>query len=300
MPINNIPSNRKYVSLPPQIQDIDFEVYTDGSRIENETGFAVCTFKDNQNINNFCFKLQPHNSVSQAELAAIQHAANWAASNNYKINIYTDSLSSIMALKSASSRSSFVISAKNDLSAVKGLVGLSWVKAHVGIQGNEWADQQAKSAISTGVGLDIPAPRSYLRRKLKDYILHKWTIYWNNYDSASGTRVRSFLDTVSPSFLIHNKILIYFLSGHGPFPFYLHRFKRIDSPLCICGQVGDADHYTFDCSLTKDFHLLKPADANKKMWFKNLLNNRHAIGKLSESFRISNELCDSLTRTGDF
>ncbi|GBN52453.1 hypothetical protein AVEN_7134-1 [Araneus ventricosus] len=78
------------------------------------------------------------------------YAANWAASNNYKINIYTDSLYSIMALKSASSRSSFVISAKNDLSAVKGLVGLSWVKAHVGIQGNEWADQQAKSAISTG------------------------------------------------------------------------------------------------------------------------------------------------------
>ncbi|GBL91758.1 hypothetical protein AVEN_71394-1 [Araneus ventricosus] len=72
-----------------------------------------------------------------------------------------------MALKSASYRSSFVISAKNDLSAVKGLVGLSWVKAHVGIQGNEWADQQAKSAISTGVGLDIPDPRSYLRRKLK-------------------------------------------------------------------------------------------------------------------------------------
>ncbi|GBM37662.1 hypothetical protein AVEN_9953-1 [Araneus ventricosus] len=138
MPINNIPSNRKYVSLPPQIQDIDFEVYTDGSRIENETGFAVCTFKDNQNINNFCFKLQPHNSVFQAELAAIQYAANWAASNNYKINIYTDRLSSIMALKSAISRSSFVISAKNDLSAVKGLVGLSWVKAHVGIQGNEW------------------------------------------------------------------------------------------------------------------------------------------------------------------
>ncbi|GBL63372.1 hypothetical protein AVEN_12076-1, partial [Araneus ventricosus] len=144
MPIKNIPSNRKYVSLTPQIQDIDFEVYTDGSRIENETGFAVCTFKDNENINNFCFKLQQHNSVFQAELAAIQYAANWAASNNYKINIYTDSLSSIMALKSASSRSSFVISAKNDLSAVKGLVGLSWVKAHVGIQGNEWADEQAK------------------------------------------------------------------------------------------------------------------------------------------------------------
>ncbi|GBN40337.1 Putative protein in type-1 retrotransposable element R1DM [Araneus ventricosus] len=244
--IKNIPSEIKYIAPPPLVPDAVYEVYTDGSRMEEETGFAVCILQNSQNIQNHLFKLKSFNSVFQAELTAIQYAANWAVSNNHKINIYTDSLSSIMALKSAGSKSKIVNSVKKDLHLANGLVGLSWVKAHVGIEGNELSDQCAKQAITSGEELDIPAPR-----------------------------------------------------GHGPFPYYLHRFKRIGSPLCVCGQVGDADHYTFDCSLTKEFHLLKPADEHKASWFRNLTTNSQAIGKMTQAFRISNELCDSLTRDGD-
>ncbi|GBM72555.1 hypothetical protein AVEN_274926-1 [Araneus ventricosus] len=93
-----------------------------------------------------------------------------------------------MALKSAHSRSQFVNTTKQILSTARDLVGLSWVKAHVGIPGNEWADQHAKLAISVGEELEIPAPRSYLNRKIKSYILHNWLTYWNNYNSASGIR----------------------------------------------------------------------------------------------------------------
>ncbi|GBL83728.1 Retrovirus-related Pol polyprotein from type-1 retrotransposable element R1 [Araneus ventricosus] len=297
--IKNMPSDQKFISPPEKLDTPDFEVYTDGSRMEDETGLAVCTFQENNNIHNFLFKLKNYNSVFQAELAAIKYAANWAFNNQFKINVFTDSLSSIMALKSAHSRSKFVNSVKQDLFRAKGLVGLSWVKAHVGIPGNEWADQQAKRAITTGEELTIPAPRSYLNRKIKAYIFHNWSVYWNKYDSASGIRVRNFIGALSPKFLIENKILIYFLSGHGPFPYYLYRFKKLNSPLCVCGQVGDADHYVFICSLTKDYHLPKPADAHKRAWFLNLINNKQAIGKMSEAFRVSWGVCNSLTSPGD-
>ncbi|GBN43178.1 Putative protein in type-1 retrotransposable element R1DM [Araneus ventricosus] len=294
--IKNIPSSSKFIILNENISNADFEVYTDGSRIEDETGFAVCIFQENNNIENHLYKLKSHNSVFQAELAAIHCAANWAASKNVSINIHTDSLSSIAAIKSASARSSFVNNIKQDLVKIKHLVGLSWVKAHVGIQGNELADQQAKLATTTGVDTIIPAPRSYVKRLLNKLMIKEWNDCWRQYNSTIGARVREYVEHVSPKFLIHSKFLIFFLSGHGPFPFYLCRFKILDSPLCVCGQVGDADHYTFSCSLTQKFHLVKPADAHKRAWFQNLINNSQALNKLKEAFRISGGVCDSLTQ----
>ncbi|GBM72110.1 hypothetical protein AVEN_80120-1, partial [Araneus ventricosus] len=44
--------------------------------------------------------------------------------------------------------------------------------------------------------------------------------------------------------------------------------------------MGDADRYIFSCSLTKEFHLIKPADEHKKAWFNNLLTNRQAVTEL--------------------
>ncbi|GBL79270.1 hypothetical protein AVEN_106574-1 [Araneus ventricosus] len=123
----------------------------------------------------------------------------------------------------------------------------------------------------------------------------KWKDYWRHYNSAYGASVRDYSDDVSPKFLIHNKLLICFLNGHGPFLHYFCRFKFLDSPLCAYGQVGDADHYIFSCSLTQKYHLHKASDAHKKAWFQNLINNFQAINKMKEAFRISGEVRNSLT-----
>ncbi|GBM99600.1 hypothetical protein AVEN_99697-1 [Araneus ventricosus] len=77
---------------------------------------------------------------------------------SYNINIYTDSLSSILALQTACLRSGFVNKTKVDFLKAKHLVDLSWVKAHAGNVGNDLADQQAKLAIIIGEDYDIPVP----------------------------------------------------------------------------------------------------------------------------------------------
>ncbi|GBM13312.1 hypothetical protein AVEN_274530-1 [Araneus ventricosus] len=78
VPFKNIPSRQKLINLDSKISNADYEIYTDGFRIENETGFAVCILKDEINIQNYLFKLNTFNSVFQAELAAIEFAVNWA------------------------------------------------------------------------------------------------------------------------------------------------------------------------------------------------------------------------------
>ncbi|GBL80067.1 hypothetical protein AVEN_29078-1 [Araneus ventricosus] len=175
-----------------------------------------------------------------------------------KSTFNTDSRSFIETLKSYGSRFKFVISIKNTFCLVEGLVGLAWVKAHVGIPGNELADHFAKLANVEGEGMDIPYPYSFLKFTLKKKLLEDWQIYYGAYETASGNRIRGFVPRVGTKTLIKSKYLIHFLTGHGLFPCYLSRLKILSSPLCECGSFGDLDHYLFDCLMTRDHHLKKP------------------------------------------
>ncbi|GBM00389.1 hypothetical protein AVEN_179205-1 [Araneus ventricosus] len=226
---------------------------------------SPCASLKTTNHIGFLYKLNPTNSVFQAELAAIGFAAGWALEHNQLVNIHTDSQSSIEAIKSAKPKSEFVNSIKEKIYSSRLLVSLTWVKAHAGNPGNERADHQAKLPTTIGQYLDLPVPYSYVKLKIKQFIIHEWENYWNQHNSSSIVRVGTFMGKVDKTFLIVNKYLLCFLSGHGPFPAYLHRFHLLNSPSCSCGQVGDSDHYIFDCPLTKEFHLKKPAAKNKDM-----------------------------------
>ncbi|GBN37731.1 hypothetical protein AVEN_155449-1 [Araneus ventricosus] len=134
--VNNININQRILEFSTLIESPDFEVYTDGSEIGDNVAAAVCIFKDNDLFESFQYKLASYNSVFQAELAAINFAACWALENGYKVNIFTDSLSSIEVLKKANSKSLFLNHIKSKMFQAIGSVGLSWVKAHSGISGN--------------------------------------------------------------------------------------------------------------------------------------------------------------------
>ncbi|GBM39359.1 hypothetical protein AVEN_119028-1 [Araneus ventricosus] len=74
-----------------------------------------------------------------AELEAINFAAGWALERNVKIKVFSDSKSSIEAIRSPKVKSNFVLSVKDNLYNAKDLVSLVWVKAHAGNPGNELA-----------------------------------------------------------------------------------------------------------------------------------------------------------------
>ncbi|GBN31770.1 hypothetical protein AVEN_132173-1 [Araneus ventricosus] len=122
-----------------------------------------------------------------------------------------------------------------------GSVGLSWVKAHAGIPGNDLADQLAEDAIVNGNFLPLPAPYSFHKKFINSYILENWQRHWE--DSKNSLRVREFVPLVDTTILTHNRYFLFFISGHGPFPANLYRFKIFNSPNCICGGLGDADYH---------------------------------------------------------
>ncbi|GBL99653.1 hypothetical protein AVEN_68898-1 [Araneus ventricosus] len=281
----------RIIDIKPQIENSQFEAYTDGSRIEDDCGFSVCILKNEHPFKIFKFKLSKNNTVSQAELAPINFAVCWTLENGFKINIYTDSQSSVEALRSTRPRSAFVIETKNNFYLAGNSVGLTWVKALVGDPGNELADHDAKLATTDGENMNVQTPLSYVKFKITKNLMKDWQYNWENYDSDSGKRDRSFVPCVNKNLLVHNKCLLYFLMEHGPFPCYLHRFKKLNSPLCPCGRPGDADHYVFHCPLTKE-----PALNHRVEWFKIFLKNRECILRLENIFRFCGDMCNRLNQ----
>ncbi|GBO08558.1 hypothetical protein AVEN_141634-1 [Araneus ventricosus] len=76
----------------------------------------LCILKDNDNSQNFYLNLKPYNSVFRPVDGGNSISARIGLiSENFKINFYTDSLSSISPCRALGSRSTFVNKAKTDL-----------------------------------------------------------------------------------------------------------------------------------------------------------------------------------------
>ncbi|GBN06418.1 hypothetical protein AVEN_78117-1 [Araneus ventricosus] len=189
--VNSININKRILEFSTLVESPDFEVYSDGSGNGDNVGTAVYIFNDNDLFESFQFKLASYNSVFQTEIASVNFAACLALENGYKINIFTDSLSSIEVLKKTNSKSLFINHVKSKMFQTIGSVGLSWVKAHAGITGNELADQYAKLATTDGQELNIPAPYTYVKRKIQNYILDSWKRHWG--DSGKCVRVEGYV-----------------------------------------------------------------------------------------------------------
>ncbi|GBN47711.1 hypothetical protein AVEN_242102-1 [Araneus ventricosus] len=143
--------------------------------------------------------------------------------------------------------------------------------------GNELADDHTKLATAEGEKLEIPTPYSCVKFKIEKDLLNYWQETWDDYDSESGRRTRDFSPNVNRKFLVLSKHLIFFLSGHGPFPYYPNKFKKLNSSSSPCGSIGDVDLYVFRCQYTIDFHLKEPIAAHSQAWYKNLLGNRECL-----------------------
>ncbi|CAN0603729.1 unnamed protein product, partial [Ectocarpus sp. 12 AP-2014] len=114
-------------------------IYTDGSRLEEQTGCAFVAYHQGEIIYSAKFRLADYCSVFQAELFAIKQAVTWALNSDQVINIQSDSQSSLFSINDPKSRNPIAVEIRNMLKQRRDHFCLSWTKAHVGTEGNETA-----------------------------------------------------------------------------------------------------------------------------------------------------------------
>ena len=123
------------------------QIYTDGSKEDSKVGCAVIS----DNYSNMQ-RIPDDSSIFTAEAKAIDLALDFISTcdANNKFIIFSDSLSVLKAMNHTSSKNPQIqklLEKCHELLAYKEIV-LCWIPSHIGIQGNEMVDKQAKTSLS--------------------------------------------------------------------------------------------------------------------------------------------------------
>ena len=162
-------------------------MYTDGSKTEYGVGSGYVIYNKGQQIQTHSSKLTNTTIVFQAKIMEINEAAEYllTLSNHRKfkhVKILSDSQAALTALNNTYLKSQTVKNASIALHSLKlrcKTVKLAWIKAHVGIQGNEEADQAAKErANGQNITKYVPKPWCETKALVDKLVLEEWNMRW--------------------------------------------------------------------------------------------------------------------------
>ena len=258
--------------------ETSIKVYTDGSGFEGKIGAAAVLYRNGvlKSRRRMQLGLTKHHTVYEGEgvgmilgLELIREEANVGG----MVSMGTDNMAAISAthaIKPGPShhiwdlfhrRLSMVRNKHKDMDLL-----VKWVPGHMDISGNDKADSEAKKAATVGSSPThkLPAPlrktlpqsksatRQEFHRKIKIAAVKVW---------ASSPRFDR-MALIDPE-LSHNKfakltrcisrnhasVLFQLRSGHVPLNAYLHRIKKVDSPICqSCNQHRETVlHFLLHC-----------------------------------------------------
>lgn len=202
-------------------------------------------------------RLGDHCSVYQAEMVALHRAAAMAAEGGMETDIYSDSRSSLQAVGDPNTLNPLAVEVRSHIAAVEargGVIALHWIKAHVGMAGNERADELAKNAAlrSKLAPAYDKFPLSFAKHTIRQKTIQEWQDRYLSSETASVTRL-FFKDVRALRKIIgevgNRNTMAQLFTGHGGFRQYLHRFKLAETPYCACDDQREetVSHILTEC-----------------------------------------------------
>ena len=102
--------------------------------------------------------------------------------NNINYHILSDSLFCLMALKSLDTKNPIILKLKLKMHRIltRGMnISLVWIPSHVGIEGNEMADELAKFSLKKEDMKNLKVPYSDYKQLLSEHFQGKWQTSWS-------------------------------------------------------------------------------------------------------------------------
>ena len=210
-------------------------------------------------------------NVYAAELIAIffamimilrDYVSRTTTENNVprQYTIFSDSKAALQAIANPKQRSAQhivqrIIKEAERLNKSVGLeIHLAWIPGHEGIQGNELADEEAKTAVERPREHHFAPLLSAYRHRVRELIHKQWQEEWTS--STKGGHLR-ILDPKLPgkhACKMYYKrsrpeanLLAQIRTGHSWLKSYRKRFRNVRDDECECGARETLAHVLIDC-----------------------------------------------------
>ena len=237
----------------------EFTVYTDGSKMGNLTGSGFVIYHHKNLLTYESLKLNDNATVFQAEIIAIKKAAEYLLKHHTAkyVKIFSDSQAALQAVNNTRVAARSVLEAMEALEMLTATgcrVRLAWVKAHIGIEGNELADQAAKNGAENLNGVckyvHVRRPQCEIKMQIKQAIRQKWDKNWTDADkyshtkyflSKSNNRVGKLVLQLSKSSLSK---LVQIVTGHNFLSYFQSKQDCTVNPMCrLCAEAHETFHH---------------------------------------------------------
>lgn len=228
------------------------KIYTDGSKIEERVGYGVWSTEKEANG-----RLKNHSSIFTAEMYAIQKAIRIIeTSNGANFLIVSDSLSCLRALENFDSKDTLTNEVKQMIAKTTKNVEFLWVPSHVGIQGNEKADELAKNGTQKRIEKAWLTKNDALKL-IKNNLYENYENEWKNTERNNKLReIMKLRKNVIEQNLLYKKftrkdsrILTRLKIGHTKLTHEYLLKKEHEETKCNCGEIITVRHILDNCNL---------------------------------------------------
>ena len=243
---------------PVHLGQVDFNVYTDGSKCEFGVGSAYRIVSQGTVYRQDSYSLPSYTSVFQAEVHAIKKAAEnlLMLPSHLKIKFFVDSQAALKALVSNHITSSLVKSTLDCLYEILNPIEFVWIKSHSGIEHNDAVDQLAKDAsLVPDPSEDISPSRKFVRNLVIEKLRTKWDESWIAYPEARQSKIfytgQDAARAKKACRLPRKKLsrLIRIVSGHNGLYYHRHNIDNSVDPLCRYCEIENEsfEHFILRC-----------------------------------------------------
>lgn len=265
--IEGIPINKKKMA-PGTMRQIALEhinkqyglwtkVYTDASRTEDACGIGIHETESNTNIS---MRLETKSSIMTAELLGIKTALNEISKQpRGRYVILTDSQSGCKLINSHQRLMTWDELTGEICSQMQatGTI-LQWIPGHVGLQGNERADQLAKQGLTSNAILVNKLLWTDIVRIFKQQLAEA-TNNWYRETALEAGKGRKFFGICGtypkrPWYWTSNfngeetRMLNRIISGHDFSDYWLAKMKIKEFEECeLCGKPNTTEHVLLEC-----------------------------------------------------